>query len=140
VNQRSGDASHLDKSRCEKPTHLPGMHSSTQHACRATILPRLVRGLDGEADMSIVLPGKDHREQPARGASWFANAGLRCPKHKKTWSVPGRKWGFVSRRFTTSSKQPVPWSRSLEKILPRRRRMPGSLMRNQARCSVDVAA
>jgi hypothetical protein len=28
-------ASRLDKSRCEKPSQPPGMHSSTQHACQA---------------------------------------------------------------------------------------------------------
>lgn len=33
-------ASDLDKSRWEKPSHPPGMHSSTQHACQAAILPR----------------------------------------------------------------------------------------------------
>jgi hypothetical protein len=40
--------------------------------------------------------------------------------------------GSVSRRFTTSSKQHVPWLRSLEKMLPRGRRMPGSLKSNSS--------
>jgi anti-sigma B factor antagonist len=37
-----------------KPSHPPGMHSSTQHACQAVLLPRLGAGHDGGADMGIV--------------------------------------------------------------------------------------
>src|ERR1700722_7252791 len=63
--------SSLGKSRCEKPSHPPGMHSSTQHACQAVILPRLGAGPHWRSWHGYRLAaGKDNREQRERNAAY----------------------------------------------------------------------